>query len=211
MKIIYAYDPLCGWCYGVIPVLKHFVKHEPNVTIEVLPGGLFVGSPARPYQSLSNYIRQAEQNLERVTGRKPSEKFHALISRSEPIDAASERPSHAVLQVNSLAPDKALDFAHRIQELHYEDGVDLNLAETYVAVCDELGLPRLDTDAIVNASLSDPIIQQAYSKCAALGTNGYPTLYVEDDNGTVLGRLPHEYEPERFLELFRNARSSLAA
>jgi len=77
-KLIYGYDPLCGWCYGLIPALRKFHETYPDVPVEVLPGGLFTGSPARPYSSLVDHIRWAEISLERITGRKPSEVFHEM-------------------------------------------------------------------------------------------------------------------------------------
>jgi putative protein-disulfide isomerase len=207
MHIIYAFDPLCGWCYGLIPALRHFTENEPDVAIEVLPGGLFTGTPARPYASLIPHIRRAEQNLDKVTGRKPSEKFHALISQKKTIDASSERPSHAILQMKTLAPQGVLDFAHKLQEMHYEDGRDLNLPETYNGATDALGLPRLDTQAIVAATLSTPMIAEAYTRCANLRPHGYPTIFIVDDK-TVIGTIPSTYEPEAFLQAFYKIRDS---
>jgi len=38
-RLIYGYDTLCGWCYGLIPALRHFSTKHPDVPVEVLPGG----------------------------------------------------------------------------------------------------------------------------------------------------------------------------
>lgn len=206
--IIYAYDPLCGWCYGLIPVLRHFVENEPDVKIEVLPGGLFTGQPPRPYASLIPHITSAEKTLQQVTGRKPSAAFHAFIAQPKAIDAASERPGHAVLQMNALAPDRALEFAHHLQEIHYENGADLNDPQTYDDACRNLSLPAVDTDAIVGASLQDPLIAAAYARCAALGPRGYPTIFVSDEKDTVVGAIPSTYDPHAFLQAFRAIRDT---
>jgi len=203
VKLIYAYDPLCGWCYGLIPALRHFAARMPDVPVEVLPGGLFTGTPSRPYASLIPHIRNAEVHLEKVTGRKPSEAFHAFIAQEKTIDASSERPSHAVLQMNELAPDHALEFAHRLQELHYEDGADLNEPQVYDQITTQLGLPKLDTQKIVDATLNDPMIATAYARCNALGPQGYPTVFVASPEGKVLGSIPSSYDPEAFLAEFR--------
>ena len=202
LKLIYAYDPLCGWCYGMIPALEHFCAIEPDVEIEVLPGGLFTGTPARSYLSLISHIRSAEVRLEQVTGRRPSEAFHAMISANGGIDASSERPSHAVLQMNKLAPDRSLEFAHRLQEVHYEEGKDLNLPETYDEICASLGMPLLDTEAIVGATLADPEIEQAYRQCAALRPHGYPTIFIVDLKNTIVGVVPSTYDPKGFVNEF---------
>ncbi|MBL4874576.1 MAG: hypothetical protein JKY41_14620 [Rhodobacteraceae bacterium] len=38
-KLIYGHDPLCGWCYGLIPALRHFAAHHPE--IECLTSDIF--------------------------------------------------------------------------------------------------------------------------------------------------------------------------
>ena len=203
VNLIYAYDPLCGWCYGIIPALRHFVKNHPDVQVEVLPGGLFTGTPPRPYASLIPHIRNAEIHLEQVTGRKPSEVFHTFIGQKKTIDASSERPGHAVLQMNELSADHALEFAHRLQELHYEDGADLNEPEVYDHITEQLGLPKLDTKKIVNATLKDPMIAKAYARCSSLQPQGYPTVFVTSLENKVLGSIPSTYDPHVFLDEFR--------
>jgi putative protein-disulfide isomerase len=208
LTLTYAYDPLCGWCFGIIPALRHFAAHEPDVRIDVLPGGLFTGTPARSYSSLVEHIRTAELHLEQVTGRKPAEAFHAFIAQPKQIDAASERPCHAVLQMNTLAPDRAIDFAHRLQEVHYEDGADLNDPQTYDDLCRAMDLPMLDTGAIVAATLQDPMIRDAFGRCAQLGPQGFPTIFVMDDVGGLVGQIPSTYDPAAFLKTFRDLRQA---
>jgi len=203
VKLIYAYDPLCGWCYGLIPALRHFAAQYPEIQVEVLPGGLFVGTPPRPYASLIPHIRQAEVHLERVTGRKPSEAFHAFIAQKKVVDASSERPGHAVLQMNALSSAHALEFAHRLQEVHYEDGGDLNAPEVYDNITNQLGLPKLDTQKIVDATLKDPMIAQAYARCNSLQPSGYPTVFVASHQDEILGAIPSTYDPVAFLEEVR--------
>ncbi len=72
LKLIYAHDTLCGWCYGFIPALRHFVGQYPGIDVEIVPGGLMTGTPSRAYSTMSEYIKGAEVRLEQVTGRKPS-------------------------------------------------------------------------------------------------------------------------------------------
>jgi len=189
VKLIYGYDPLCGWCYGLIPAMRNFSNIHPNVSIEVLPGGLFSGDRARPYSMLVDHIRSAEIHLEQATGRKPSELFHRMIKQENCPVAISDPPSHAVLQMNSLAPERALEFAHLLQEVHYQNGEDLNMANTYNRLCDKHGFPDLDTDAIVNATSDDPLIAQSYRKASKLGVNSFPTILVADQNNKIAGTI----------------------
>ncbi len=206
IKLIYGYDSLCGWCYGFSAALNRFVDVYPDIEVDVLPGGLFTGHPARPYSSLSNHIKSAEINLERVTGRRPSGKFHAMISRTDCPVAASEPPTHAVLQMKKMAPERTLEFACLLQEVHYGLGKDLNKPETYNDLTKEHGLPDLDTDAIVKATLDDPLVAQSYSACARLGIRSFPTTLVADQNDNILGIIQSIYEPQAFINAFEKLR-----
>lgn len=199
IKLIYAHDTLCGWCYGFIPALRHFAEQRPDVEIEVVPGGLCTGTPARPYAELSDYIKGAQGNLERVTGRKPSEAFHAMIMQDNGPVAASEPPSHAVMQMKALAPDRSVEFAHLLQEAHFGLGKDVNDPKTYDDLCAEHGFPSLDTDAITKATLADPLVANSFERCRQLGPSGYPTIFVADRGGVVLGVIPSTYDPKAFL------------
>ena len=70
-----GFDPLCGWCFGAIPAIRHVQKHVPDLEIELLLGGLFTGEAIRPYDRLVDFINGASIRLERVTGQRPSQRF----------------------------------------------------------------------------------------------------------------------------------------
>jgi putative protein-disulfide isomerase len=210
LKLIYAHDTLCGWCYGFIPALRHFSDQQPDVDIEVVPGGLFTGTPARPYAELSAYIKGAEVRLKEVTGYKPSDAFHVMITLDNHNEAASERPAHAIMQMNALAPDLAVEFAHLLQEAHFGLGKDVNDPGTYDDLCAEHGYPALDTTAITNATLADPLVAKGFERARKLGPSGYPTIFVTDQNDNVVGTIPSTYDPAAFLSEFTKIRDARA-
>lgn len=201
-KVIYGYDPLCGWCYGFIPTLTHLAKQHPDIAITVLPGGLVRGENIRSYATMRDYICQAAPKLEAITGRKPSEKFFDLLMQDNPPLMASAPPTHAVLQVAERSQDKTLQFAHAIQEAHFGEGLDLNIAQTYDKVTDELGLPRLDTNAILAATDRDPLIAQSYEMSACAGIRSFPTVVVLDEADIALGTISSIYDPVDFTAKF---------
>ncbi len=42
LRLIYLFDPLCGWCYGASPTLRQLAARE-DFVVEVAPSGLFSG------------------------------------------------------------------------------------------------------------------------------------------------------------------------
>lgn len=42
-SLIYVMDAYCGWCYGFSESIQKFHKKHPELTINVISGGLFIG------------------------------------------------------------------------------------------------------------------------------------------------------------------------
>ena len=43
MKLYYIIDAYCGWTYGFNHIFTKFMQDHPDIEIEVINGGLFVG------------------------------------------------------------------------------------------------------------------------------------------------------------------------
>lgn len=178
------------------------MEQQPDIEVDIVPGGLMAGAAAKPYLEMSEYIKGAQLKLKEITGRMPSEAFHAMIAAPDGPMASSEPPSHAVLQMKALAPDRAVEFAHLLQNAHFDGGKDLNDPATYNDLCTEHGLPMLDTAAITKASMADSMVADSFARCRKLGPSGYPTIFVVDQNNTLVGTIPSTYDPTAFLDQF---------
>ncbi|MGR3485542.1 MAG: DsbA family protein [Paracoccaceae bacterium] len=205
---IYGYDPVCGWCYGAIPALRHLRATLPALPIEVLPGGLVTGERIGPYAKMEGYIKGASENLRRVTGQAPSEAFYDLI-RTPGVTGSSMQPSDAVIQMKAAAPDRAFDYAHALQEAHFRDGRDLNDPATHAELTGAMGLPAIET-----AHWDDPAELEArcaptFARARAMGVSSFPSfLVVEGGRGVDVGSI---YDGERLVEAVRAAQAQLAA
>ncbi len=185
-RLIYGYDPLCGWCYGAIPALRHVRAQLPNLKIEVLPGGLVTGDRIRPYSELIGYIRGASENLERVTGRKPSEAFFDMISVSDPPLASSLPPSDAVRQMNEIAPEWALEIAHAIQEAHFGAGMDVNDPALYAEITHRLGAPPIETSHWTDRAALEDLLAPSFAKSREFGIKSFPSFVLVTDQSQHL-------------------------
>ncbi len=197
-KLIYGHDPLCGWCYGLIPAMRHFSARRPDIEVEVLPGGLYPQERAAPYSLMVDYITEAVASLEQATGQRPKPAFFDLISSDNAPLTASAPPSLAILQMQDRAPERHLEFTHLLQEAHFEQGRDLNAPDTYVQLCKDHGFPDLDVGAIGDATDQTPPVKAAFGRAAALNIRSYPTILVLQ--GTQYhATLPSIYHPHAFL------------
>jgi len=61
--LIYLYDPLCGWCYGITPALSSIAR-DTGIAIEMLPTGLF--SDEQPRVMNDEFAAFAWRNDQRI-------------------------------------------------------------------------------------------------------------------------------------------------
>lgn len=198
-RLTYVYDPLCGWCFGFVPTLRAFAEANPDVEIDVVPGGLVTGDRVGPYDNMLNYISGAAPRMTEITGQALGEAFFDMMRQEETPLSNSAPPSLAVLQMQKLK-DKAgvLSFVHGLLETHFIDGRDLNEAQTYDDLCEKLDLPRLDTDAIVGATDRLATVAGSYAKARSLGVSSFPTSIVFNDDGETRGTITGIYDAKEF-------------
>jgi putative protein-disulfide isomerase len=191
--LLYGFDPLCGWCFGIAPAIRAVAAAHPGLDLRILLAGLVTGDRVGPYALKSGYIRQASARLDAVTGRRPSEAFFDLIARPGVV-ADSTPPAAAIAQVARAAPDKAVAFAHAVIEAHFEGGADLGDPGTYPP------LLAAAAPSVAAIDLSDRAsAEAAFAEGRALGLASFPTLFLAQ-GGTVRA-LPTEYRPDRLVAL----------
>ncbi|HEX8350316.1 MAG TPA: DsbA family protein, partial [Hymenobacter sp.] len=65
-ELLYIYDPLCGWCYGMTPVVQRIREaFDGRVNVSVLSGGMVTGDQVGPIRDKWAYIKTALPNVER--------------------------------------------------------------------------------------------------------------------------------------------------
>ena len=202
LRLIYGHDPICGWCYAGIPAQRALARRFPDLPVELAMGGPFTGDRVVPYPAMEDYINRAFDRIEDRTGRRARAPFFRMIGDPASGDFDSTLPVHAVLQMRALAPDRLADYAHALQEAHYEQGRPFNAPEVFEDVARALGLPVPDGAAAVAATDDDPLIRAEYDRARGMGLVGYPTSFVVDGEDRVLGRIEGIYDPDAFVEAF---------
>lgn len=196
-ELIYGFDPLCGWCYGIVPAMRRVAQDHPDVPIRLVMAGLVSSERVGPYGEMEGYIRGASGRLRDVTGRGPSEAFFRLIA-TPGVEGNSGPPCVAIAHAAGFAPDRAVNFAHRVIEAHFEDGADLNDPATYQPLLRELGVQAPLPD------IHDPRLAEAvWEQGRRIGLRSFPTLAVL--KGGQARVLPSEYDPDRLSEMVGRA------
>lgn len=191
--LLYGFDPLCGWCYGIAPAIRAVAEAQPDLEIRLVMAGLATGDRVGPYALKTDYIRRVSATLEAVTGRRPSEAFFDLIARPGVI-GDSAPPAAAIAQVARRTPHRAIAFAHAVIEAHFADGMDLGDPATYPPL---LAAAAPEVAAVDLADRESA--ESAFDEGRALGIASFPTLVLAGAGGAHA--LPAEYRPDALVAL----------
>lgn len=202
LNLVYFYDALCGWCYGFSPVIKDFVtQHGDEFEVEVYSGGMITGDRVGPIGEVAGYIKEAYQQVEEASGVQFGEAFLEGILEGGSAIFTSIPPAVAMTVFKSIQPEKAVDFAARLQSAIYYDGIAPADWHSYPPLAEEFGLDP----ARFLEKMKDPVSTEAafreFAFAERMKISGFPTLILHDGTRAILiarGFLPKEKLEESF-------------
>lgn len=178
LKVIYVYDPLCGWCYGFSPVMKKFYKKFRNkLDFEVISGGMVVGERIGPIGKVAPYIKDAYKVVEERTGVTFGRQFLKALDEGSMI-FSSIPPSRALTAFKVFRPNDAILMAHELQKSIYYDGKAPGDGKIYSELAKKFELP---VESYEEALWSDNIAsktEQEFVTSGKLGVSGFPTVFI---------------------------------
>ena len=199
-ELLYLHDPLCGWCYGLSPVINR-VQQEfaGRVDVSVLCGGMVLGEDVGAIGEVWDDLGRSLPEVEQVTGVQFGAAFKAL-GEAGTYRYDSEPPSRAIAAFRHLTQDpaRAVAFAHAVQTAFFRDGLDLNHAATYDALLVPFGVAASEFRRRWAAPETAHAVQQEFVAVARIGVQGFPTVVLRlGEQGYVLARGYQPYEQLR--------------
>ncbi|MFF7953379.1 DsbA family protein [Streptomyces griseorubiginosus] len=189
VRLTYAFDAYCPWCYGFGPTLRSFAQDNAHrIRLHIRSAGLYTDARARP---VSAHPRTAEEceRVTRLTGVGFGAGFaRALTDGTTVADSTAAAAGLAVLygQADKVGVEH-LDAVEAVQQAWFVDGRSLADPEVYRDIADGLGL---DASSVTAAYASPEPWQQARADFRALRrlhVTTYPTLLLHTTRG--VGRL----------------------
>lgn len=185
MKLLYFFDPLCGWCYGFGGVLDSLLEKHKEIELEVICGGMITGDLQGPIGERGKYISDAIPRLVEMTGATIGENYKKQMADGS-FYCSSVKPSVILQWIKSNMPEKAYKAASLIQKKMFIEGENPEQDSFYLSICENLEIPYSE---VIGASVSDEWLFKTKSEfryCADLGITGYPALVAEKDNQLYL-------------------------
>lgn len=182
-RLIYVFDPLCGWCFGFSPVIKKLYEHYHQVyDFEVITGGLVLGDRVGTIDTNFPFVKDSLPRLEEIAGVKIGQPFYDnILDNSATFIFNSEPPCVAYNALTGIRPEIAVPLAHDLQQAMYVEGKSFNDTSTFIYLANKHGI---DTETFLNAfidPMSKGITSEKFRKAYELGATGYPSLLIEKD------------------------------
>ncbi|ALW85363.1 hypothetical protein AUC43_09810 [Hymenobacter sedentarius] len=199
-ELLYIQDPLCGWCYGMSPVINRVqAEFAGRLDVSVLCGGMATGEQVAPIAETWEFLQNALADVEKATGVQFGAGLRALGEEGSYV-YDSEPPSRAIVAFRQITQDpaRAVAFAHAVQVALFRDGQDLNDPSTYNDLLAPFGVDAVEFHRRFAAPETARAIQQEFAAVARIGVQGFPTSVVRiGEQGYVLARGYQSYEQVR--------------
>jgi putative protein-disulfide isomerase len=189
MKLIFAGDPMCSWCYGFGKELTELMARHPQLPLQILVGGVRAGATDLLDDGGKQFRLAHWARVEQASGlpfnRDAFMARENFVYDTEPI-------CRAVVAAQRLAPaaDQLAVF-RALQRAFYVDGLDTTdgdvLAEVGVKALALQGLvfpaaalrARWDSQDVIAATAAE------FAQVRAMGIRSFPALLLEVDGGMV--------------------------
>lgn len=180
VRIVYAFDPLCGWCFGfrnAIRALRSAVGDRAEWTIA--SSGLIPPEDAQPIGKLRDSMLRGMTQVERRTQVRFGDAFKDGLLAKGTWVANSEPGCRAVFCASQLDAERAFDFAEALSSTFYDEGEPQD-SEATLRLCAEDA--AMDADALLEMWRSDMAkhaTRAAFAMWKQRGITTYPGIFIE--------------------------------
>lgn len=197
-SLIYAFDPLCGWCFGFHPIIKRLKdRFKDDINLNAVPGGLATGENAQKISEGHEYILNALQRVEETTGVQFGENFK-LLAEEGSYYYDSEPACRIQNVVNELNPEKSLEFAGTLHKAFFREGRNMNEWDTFADLLAEHSVDVNEANSLFESDKIKKKTTEKFEWCVKNEASAFPTLLLHIGNET--GVMSRGYRPYDILE-----------
>ncbi|WP_295994094.1 DsbA family protein [Rugamonas sp.] len=186
--VTYVMDAYCGWCWGYAERLAEFAAANGHrVHFTAISGGLFTGARAAPISAFP-HIPEANARIGRLTGATFGPAYQQLLAQGSMVmDSTHAAAGYAALR--ALAPERALYWAHRLQDAFYQRGRSLSEAGTIAEIATAAGYDAGTALGHLADGSALAWAQADFALARRLGVDSYPTLLWTSADGAAVHAL----------------------
>lgn len=187
MKLVFAGDPMCSWCYGFSKELAVLTQRHPDLSLQILVGGVRAGATDLLDETGKQFRLGHWARVEEASGL-PFNRAAFLARENFVYD--TEPVCRAVVAARRLAPQAdQLAVFRALQHAFYVDGLDTTdgqvLAEVAAAALAKDGHP-VTAEALHaewDSAGAIAVTAAEFSHVRSLGVRSFPALLLETEDG----------------------------
>lgn len=178
--VLYVMDAYCGWCHGFSSRLREFeAANRHRIAFKVISGGLFIDGRVRPMRAFP-HIAEANKHIAQLTGARFGEPYEQLLAEGS-FEMNSEDAAAGLAALRTVAPQRGIQLAHRLQEAFYLNGRSLSDPNTIVDIAASEGLDTAQVQSLLAGEYARKEALADFALARQLGVSSYPTLLLIDD------------------------------
>lgn len=179
-KIIYVFDPMCGWCYGFSKVMDKFVTaYKDSFGFDIISGGMVVGEREGPVGDFADYILGAYKRVEEYSGIKFGEPYLAQL-KTKQLWSSSMTPAIAIETFKQFKPEEAVFFATLVQHAYFFEGKDLRNEQVYTELIKKYGIDEKSFVEKMRSAEMKQAAESGFQQSSAFGVSGFPCVIMEN-------------------------------
>lgn len=172
-SLLYFADPMCSWCWGFSPIIRHLSKQfRDTLPIQMIMGGLQAGQndpiSAQQRDELHHHWLQVAE----ASG----QAFNFDFFQRESFIYNTEPACRAVITCQRLLPDNTLLFLTQLQTAFYVNNRDITDSTVLSLLATESGLPEDGFAQMFDDTETHRITALHFQYTRYCHVNGFPTL-----------------------------------
>ncbi|MFO0665538.1 MAG: DsbA family protein [Polyangiaceae bacterium] len=180
VRIVYAFDPMCGWCFAFRTSIRA-LRSELGSRVEwtIASSGLIAPEQAAPIGKMREALLRGMPAVEKRTQVRFGAAFKEGLLAKGTWVASSEPGCRAIFCASELDPDRAFDFAEALSAALYEEGEPQDSEDTLRLCAEDAGI---DPEALLAAYRSEDAKRAtlaAFAMWRQRGITTYPGIFIE--------------------------------
>lgn len=178
MKLYYIWDAYCGWCYGFNSIFTNFHAQHPELELETISGGLFLGDNSRAIGEYG-FFESGNAKIESLYPVTFGEGYQLALSEgSMVLDSTGPAAAFALLREH-VPVSRQSELAFAMQKAFFENGKSLSEVATYLPILKAFDLDEKLEEQLTLALENDQPAQLDFQKARAMGIQSYPTVIAQ--------------------------------
>jgi putative protein-disulfide isomerase len=187
--LYYVHDPMCSWCWGIVPVWRQVQSQLPDkINVRYVLGGLAPDSDDPMPESMQTSIRD---NWRRIQQTIPGIEFNYDFWTTCQPRRSTYPACRAIIACGMQQSELKEQMLLAIQQAYYLQAKNTSDAEVLIRLAGDIGLNAKAFATDVNSEACNEQLEKELQVTRELGVSSFPSLVLQQ--GDTLLDIPVDY------------------